>query len=367
MNESSGNILVVDDNVFVLDSTTLLLKGYGYTVSPCGDPEEALIKLQNDNFDTVLTDIKMPKMTGMELLEKVHLYNKEIPVVLMTAYAELDVAVNAINKGAFDFIIKPYKPDYLLRSMEKAVKYYRLLQIEKNYKHRLEEDVIKRTQELADALSMVKGMSEELVHRMTIIAEHRDTDTGSHIKRIGLYSNKLAEAFGLSPYMIEKIAFASPMHDIGKIGIPDSILLKPGPLTLEEFEIMKTHTKIGEKMLSDSSHPSIQIAASIALNHHERWDGSGYPRGLKGENIPIEGRIVMLVDQYDALRSKRPYKKALSHEEVIDIITKGDNRTSPAHFDPKLLAVFKEISPAFGEVFNTHQDVLLEFNEAGNI
>ncbi|MDD3364154.1 MAG: HD domain-containing protein [Syntrophomonas sp.] len=228
--------------------------------------------------------------------------------------------------------------------------------MEEEYKQELEETVEKRTRELQEALSLVQQLNGEVVQRLTAATELRDLDTGLHNRRLGLFAPKLARAMGLSEEYVESLAFAAPLHDIGKIGILDKILLKPGPLTEEEFEIMKTHTITGASILSDSIHEKINMTASIALSHHERWDGSGYPGGLKGEDIPLEGRIVSICDHYDALRSKRPYKPALSHQEAMEIIVNGDAKSRSGCFDPQILEVFIRIADEFDEIYVSQQD-----------
>ncbi|MCF6150130.1 MAG: response regulator [Candidatus Kuenenia sp.] len=348
----NNNILIVDDETAILNSLSLLLEKYGYDITVSCDPENAFQKIASNNYDVILTDINMPEMSGIELLDNIRTVNTDIPVILMTAYCELDYAISAIKKGAFDYILKPFKPEILLNSLEKALEFNRLRQIEKNYKTSLEDTVKQKTQELTTLLLTVKDLSYEIIQRLCAAAEFKDPETGAHIIRIGLYAQKIAQTMKLSSDIVETIRFASPMHDIGKIGILDSILLKDGNLTPEEFEIMKKHTIIGEKILSGSKHANIQMSASIALTHHEKWDGTGYPNGLKEEKIPIESRITMLCDQYDALRSSRPYKNALNHKEAVEILVKGDGKTLPHHFDPRVLHAFITIETVFEEIYN---------------
>lgn len=243
------------------------------------------------------------------------------------------------------------------------VKVNRLIEIENKYEYKLETMVKKRTEDLSRALLLINEMSNEMIMRLTKAVESKETGTGEHIMRIGMYAREIAKYLKMPEEFIELITFASPLHDIGKIGIPDDILLKKSSLTVEEFDIIKSHTIIGEKILSGSTHPKIIMSASIALNHHEKWDGSGYPRGLIGEQIPIEARIVMICDIYDAMRSMRPYKPAFDHKTTLKIISEGDDRLKPYHFDPEILKAFLKIESIFESTYKKYKDSNLSIED----
>jgi putative two-component system response regulator len=211
----------------------------------------------------------------------------------------------------------------------------------------LEKRVRERTLELQKSYL-------DTIFTLTRAAEHKDQDTGHHVQRISYYSRELATRLGMGEAFIEQIFFASPMHDIGKIGIPDHILLKPSGLTPLEWKVMRAHCAMGARILGASQSPFLRMGAEIAQNHHECWDGAGYPKGRKGEAIPLAARIMNVCDIYDALRSKRPYKPALGHAKVMDIILHGDGRTSPEHFDPAILGVFQTHQETFRDIFEAY-------------
>ncbi len=344
MEVQSASILIVDDEeVNVLLLQRLLEKGGYNRLTGTTDPGEAIRLYHEHKFDLVLLDLNMPKIDGFGVMEQIKPDAEEgyLPVLVLTALADRDTRLRALKAGAKDYLTKPFDNIELLNRIHNMLEVRLLHNQVRKQKDILEEKVRERTRELCEKAEELLETRLEIIRRLGRAAEYRDNETGLHIIRMSKYSQLIGKAAGMSDSDAELVLNASPMHDIGKIGIPDSILLKPGKLDAEEWTIMQTHAAIGAEILS--GHPSdlMEMARLIALTHHEKWDGSGYPAGLKGEQIPIEGRIVALADVFDALTSERPYKKAWSVEEALAEI----DRISGTHFDPQLTQIFKQVLP----------------------
>lgn len=334
-------ILAVDDQEFNLDLIEVtFMDSEGVEVIRAQNGAEALEKLgSGDDFSVILLDLAMPVMDGFETLKRLKADERfaKIPTIVVTANSE--EKHRALREGASDFLAKPIDVEELkLRTFNYAkIKAYQTSLAEMN--HTLEERVRERTRELHEALTLAKKTEYEISARLGKASEYRDMETGMHIKRMSHYSAKLAELIGLSQDEVELVLYASPLHDIGKVGIPDRILLKPGRFTPEEFEIMKLHTVLGGRMLEtgEGEYPVLEAGRTIALQHHEKIDGSGYPNGLKGDEIHIYAQIVAIADVFDALSSERVYKKAFSIDKTVEIIKEG----AGTHFNARLVELLE--------------------------
>jgi putative two-component system response regulator len=351
------NILIVDDDQRMLDSLrrTLYRQSDDWDVTFVPQPEAAWDALLQTAFDAVVTDIRMPGISGLELLDRIRQSEKtkDVPVVVLTGLNDRGLKEEALERGAVDLINKPIDTGQLiarLRSVLKTKSYEDDLRMNNDA---LVEKVQRQGVDLAQSRMSI-------VCRLGMAAEYRDEDTGNHVIRVGCFSRAIAVSLGMPRTFLEMLLLAAPLHDIGKIGIPDRVLLKPGPLDEKEWEIMRRHCEIGECILHEQSKtmvplfdwyaieppamrhslenrdPVLEMAALVALTHHEKWDGSGYPRGLAGEAIPVESRIVAVADVFDALTSDRPYRTARTEDEALAIMDAG----SGTHFDPKVYEAF---------------------------
>lgn len=344
----SSRVLIVDDNpvnVSLLEQT-LTMNGYSNVESTC-NPTEVIPLYKKNKYELILLDLNMPVLNGFEVIEQLKNIIEEeyLPVIVITALNDQSTCHKSLAMGARDFITKPFD------SIEVIHRIHNMLEVRVLYKQHYEQEklldnkVRQRTKELEDS-------KIDIIRRLGQASEYRDNETGMHIIRMSMACSKLSKALGLGDEFSRNLLEASPLHDIGKIGIPDNILLKPGKLNDEEWQIMKTHTTIGFELLSHSNSAIMDMAQSIALNHHEKWDGSGYPNGLKGTEIPIEARIASICDVFDALTSVRPYKKAWSLEAVVEYI----EANSGLQFDPEIVEVFIKIVPEVIELRNQYKD-----------
>lgn len=361
-----SKILIVDDDVSLGMTLEEVLKENDYhLIRFISDARKAEETYGQFRPDLVMLDLKMPHLDGFEVMQRIRGMNGKsfVPILVLTGEADETLCARALGAGATDFLCKPYKIMEVLARIQNLLR-LRALQSElENKNDFLEEKVKERTDELRQAIrdldrmhSKIQEAYIETIYRLTRATEYKDQETANHVKRLSLYAAALGRALKLGDPTVELLLYASPMHDVGKIGIPDSILFKNEALNEEEWKIMKTHPVIGYEILKDSKASILKMGAVIALNHHERWDGSGYPRGLKGEAIPLEARILALVDVYDALRSKRHYKESYSHTKASKIILEGDGRVLPEHFDPHLLEVFKRIHHELERIFDENSD-----------
>jgi len=348
-------ILVVDDEYYNRSLMEDFLTPLGYEVIVAQDGEQALEKVKELAPDVVLLDVMMPKADGFTVARvlKSREETKTIPIVMLTALMDMESRIKAFELGADDFFTKPVSLVELKARMQSLIKIkaYNDSMIE-DQKH-LEAEVARRTEQLERVNEKIKVTALETILRLSRAAEYRDEETGAHIQRMSRYAVAVTRTMGFDRQFIEKIIYGLPMHDIGKIGVPDYILLKMGKLEPAEWEIMKQHTIIGGKILEGSDSEFIETARIIALTHHEKWNGKGYPKGLKGSDIPLVGRIASIADVFDALTTRRPYRREpFSLEKTFRTIIEGRG----TDFDPEIVDVFLSIKDEIVAIKEKHED-----------
>ncbi len=349
---SPMQILVVDDDEHVRKFARIVLEEAGYKPVLVGGVAEARKELDKKEYDIVMTDIVLPEISGMELLHSVHATTPDVPVILMTGFPTVETASEAIRTGStVDYLTKPFTRDDILRTVKRAVdikrvrdENRRLSDENRRYQNHLEELVHEKGSALVQAYDEVSRAYDFTLEALVALLDARERSTGEHSKRVRELALILANEMNLSSTELDDISHGTLLHDIGKIATPDSILLKPGKLTEEEWVTMKNHAQIGHDIIRSSRH--LAGAAEIILSHHEKFDGSGYPRGLRGHEICLGARIFAVVDAYDAMRSARVYKDAISETEALEEML----RCNGAHFDPDVVFVFLECRSALEEI-----------------
>lgn len=347
-------VLVVDDEGPNRRLMEALLVPLGYSVFLAENGEEALAKIDSDAPDLVLLDVMMPGMDGYEVARRIKQgeEGRTIPIVMVTALSDVEDRVQALEAGADDFLTKPVDRTELQARVRSLLKVKAYNDHMRNYQQELEAAVARKTKHLRKAYGRIQDASLETIYRLSKAAEFKDEDTGRHLLRMSHFSAAVARKMGLCETVVQSILYAAPMHDVGKIGIPDRVLLKPGGFDDEEWDIMKQHATIGGKILEGSKTGFIKLGEVIALTHHEKWDGSGYPNGLKGSQIPKVGQIVAIADVFDALTSRRPYKEPFSVEKSIGIIEKGRG----THFNPPVVDAFLSILDEILKIRDRYQE-----------
>lgn len=347
-------VLIVDDDINIIELEKEFLEPYDYKVLTAMDGDEALKAVATGKIDIILLDVLMPGKDGFEVTRRLKSNKKTriIPVILVTALSDKEERIKGIEAGCDDFISKPLDVSELIARIRTCLKVKAYNDYVRNHEIKLEKEVKKRTRELHTAMAMIEETAIETIHRLAAAAECRDKYTGSHIQRMSRYAEAIARKMGLDGGFSKSLLYAAPMHDVGKMGIPDDILLKPDKLSDKEWEIMQQHTVIGARILNGSKQAYMKMAEEIALTHHEKWNGTGYPQGLAGESIPLAGRIAAVADVFDALISERPYKPSLSTRESF-IIIRNERGT---HFDPEVVNAFLGVKQEILTIVEQYKD-----------